>query len=117
MNGWHAELFTYCLYENMLKPDDGRLTLLTPVYEEKVTTEEEPGVRLSGRYHDHLASFFLEWRSDQYRISLVTPDSMPAELATALQDLGFIQTGTTFSKQCPMGEIESVRGLDVLMAE
>ncbi len=110
MNGAHAELFTYCLFEKVLKPaqKDGRLHALTPFYREPITADEEPGIRLRANCQDQPRSFFLEFRINQYLITLLTPEPLPDVLSTVLQELGFTEAGTGFTKHCPMSDIENV---------
>lgn len=119
MNGAHAELFTYCLYEEVLKPagTGGRLQVLTPYYFESFTADDEPCVCLRA-YHDQPLSFFLEFQGNQYLIRLLPPEQLSDALSALLQALGFTHVGGFLMKNCRMGDIENaIFELDQRLAE
>lgn len=94
MNGYHAELFTFCLYHNLFEPlnDDGKLAPLELYSYIPVTgTEEEPGARFIWSYGEHSLNFEFE-RANEGFIIYVTRNSISElpEVKTVLMDtLGF----------------------------
>lgn len=70
MNGTHAELFTYCFYENTLRnlATDGRLEPLKLSYYETIGTDYYPGIVLEFLYDNEWLRFDVEYRSGQYII-------------------------------------------------
>lgn len=107
MNGSHAELFTYCLYKEVLKPakQSGRLHAFAPYYVDSYTADDEPRVRLNASYQGQSLPFFLQLQDNQYLLWLSTPESLSDGLSELLQELGFIQAEAFFIRQCPMSGI------------
>jgi hypothetical protein len=73
MNGTHAELFTYCLYENTLtvlanKGLLGPLRLLT--YQSQISADIEPGIPLQFQYENDNLRFETEFKSRQFIIHI-----------------------------------------------
>ena len=56
LNGYHAELFTYCLYIKLKKLKD-IFTILKPFYCEVTDTYSEPCLRLSGNFRGKKVTF------------------------------------------------------------
>lgn len=109
MNGCHAELFTYCLYEEILKPakDEGRLKSLAPLYVDSYTADDEPFIYLKASYQGQPLSFYLMFQANQYQIRLTTPEELSDALSAFIQELEFTQVSDWFMKHCPMADIEN----------
>lgn len=119
LNGAHAELFTYCLYQEVLQPAraDGRLSVLSPYYDETCTTDDAPGVRLSGKWRDQFLRFFLQFRGGHFFVGLSGEAPLAAEFSAKLVGLGFSGDGESFSKTCSVHAIESdIFALEQLLA-
>jgi len=119
LNGVHAELFTYCVYEKVLQPAraDGRLSVLNPTYDETCTTDDPPGVWLRGGWRDEFLSFFLQFSSGHYFVGLYGEQTQLAELSATLAGLGFTDDGSSLTRACSVDAIESdIFALDQLLA-
>jgi hypothetical protein len=102
MNGTHAELFTYCLYENTLLKlsNAGRMKPLELLpYQSQSATEVEPGISLTFLYVNNRLRFEIEFRRGQFLIYIVCNKVKPYPLieATLLDGLGFAQDGWVFT--------------------
>lgn len=110
MNGAHAELFTYCLYAQVLRParSDGRMQTLVPSYFDPNTAEEEPDVRLR-RDGARPLEFYVEFEHGKYRVALLTPNPghLPEAVSAMLHDIEFGPGGMHLQKWCTTDEIES----------
>ena len=93
MNGTHAELFTFCLHENKLKPLDahGGLAPLSLEYISVKGKEFSPGVQLTWSYADTDLIFDLEWRLDQFYLEIDEELllEMPDVSTSLRDDVGF----------------------------
>jgi len=109
MNGAHAELFTYCFYQDLLKPakSEGRFQTLDPTYDETTSSDDPPGVWLRGSYLDESLSFFLQFKSGQYLISLWPEDVLSDALSAMLLELGFKRGETSFYKYCSIASVQN----------
>ncbi len=108
LNGWHAELFTYCLFENLLKSAmaDEKLLALGANYVERRSVENPPGIRLTGKWHESQLDFFLRFGSDRYIIELQQSESIPIELSERLHTIGFAKNDGLLETSCSAAEIE-----------
>lgn len=119
MNGSHAELFTYCLYEDVLKPAsmDGRLKALAPLYIDSYTTDDAPGVDLVVSNDGLRLPFFLNFQANQYLVTFSAQEQMSVAVTALLKDLGFAEEGGIFIKQLPMeGIADAILAMDQSLA-
>jgi hypothetical protein len=112
MNGKHAELFTYCLYENMratLK-NNGYLNPLTQlVYQTVVDTDTEPGISLFFNYDNNELRFEIEFNFGKFDIYISCDQVKPFPLIEAMlvDSLSFVKGQTSFGKSSTLELIES----------
>ena len=108
LNGWHAELLTYCLHENLLRPAmaDERLKALRAEYVERRSVESPPGIQLTGEWHNSQIEFFLRFSSNQYVLELQNSESIPSELLARLRTIGFSESDGLFEASYVVKEIE-----------
>lgn len=85
MNGKHAELFTYCIFED-LKATSNPVSL-TVDYEETTSTYEEPKLRLSTHFYGQYIVFnlCLQKAPDVYELYLREPQEPGSELRNVLE--------------------------------
>jgi len=98
MNGRHAELFTYCLYKNLITQDQFAMML---EYRESTSTEAEPGLSLSHSLGEQKITFYCcisDRSGDKYRLHLENPKEPDNSLRAILQGEGFRQHENSFSK-------------------
>jgi len=116
MNGTHAELFTYCLFQRVMN-QEGMLSFLVASYESVMGTYEEPHITLRCRIADATVMFDVHYATGQYRIStLLLPDQPDSELQDLLQEDGFSRSGSFLQKHVPPSEIEvALRHLDEIL--
>lgn len=113
MNGTHGELFTYCLYENILTAlnNDGRLKPLRLLpYQSIVGIEIEPGISLQFPYDNNLLRFEIEFRSNGQFAMFIPTDKVklyPAIESVLLESLGFEDRGNSYYKWSNPDQIES----------
>ena len=111
MNGTHAELFTYCLYNNILLKlcSSGPLkhTQLLAYYEH-YNTEFEPGIMINFPYANSWLRFEIENKNDQFLLFIHCDKVEPYPLVEAtLQDqLGFTRNITKYTKYSPHSHIQ-----------
>ncbi|WP_417814408.1 DUF262 domain-containing protein [Thalassospira alkalitolerans] len=107
MNGKHAELFTYCLYEN-LKVESEPLGL-TVSYYETTSTDEEPGLNLILQFGGEEVSFFLSLAvsPSEYQLYLEDPQEPIHELRVVLEDLDFEDEEGWLTKNVEITEMKS----------
>lgn len=89
MNGRHAELFTYCLYDSLssdMKPDG-----FSTSYYEATSTDDEPGLCITRDFKGTEITFYLTLHTapKQYQIYLYEPMTPEGDLQEALKELGF----------------------------
>jgi hypothetical protein len=87
MNGRHVELFTFCLHESLR----GVALSLSLRYDETTSTEDEPGLFLSGRFNNEDIVFVLYFRAnpDVYALFLSKPKEPSLDLRVKLEANGF----------------------------
>ncbi|MCY4303274.1 MAG: DUF262 domain-containing protein [Aestuariivita sp.] len=98
MNGRHVELFTYCLYKNLITQDQFAMML---EYRESTSTEVEPGLSLSHSLGEQKITFYCcisDRSGDKYRLHLENPNEPDNGLRAILQGEGFRQHENSFSK-------------------
>lgn len=113
MNGTHAELFTYCLYKNVMTPldDNGLLAplkLLT--YQSRVGTDIEPGISLQFLYENNALRFEIEFRRGQFVIYILFDKvtAYPLIETTLLASLGFKKAISSYIREVTPDLIESI---------
>ena len=112
MNGVHAELFTYCLYQNSLTGLDkaGRLRpLRLAEYVAPAGTDVEPGIRLEFSHKAHTAYLDVEYYGGQYKCFIHRQhlEKWP-ELFSWLISFGFSETEGTATKLSSSKNIETL---------
>jgi len=113
MNGTHAELFTYCLFQ-LVMSQGGTLSFLDASYESVMGTYEEPHIALRGRIADATVVFDVHYVAAQYRIStLLLANESESQLENLLQEEGFSRSGSFLRKHVPPSEIQvALQSLD-----
>jgi hypothetical protein len=115
MNGRHVELFTFCLHESLR---DARLSLSLR-YEETTSTEDEPGLFLSGRFNNEDVVFFLCFHSnpDVYALYLRKPKEPGHDLRVILEANGFEEKEGSWLKHVSRDLMRTaIEGLDNAVA-
>jgi hypothetical protein len=112
MNGKHAELFTYCLYENMrttLKNNGSLNPLAQLVYQSIVGADVKPGISLLFTYDNNQLQFEIEFNVGKFDIYISCEQVKPFPLieATLVNKLGFVRGETLFRKSSTSELIES----------
>ncbi len=112
MSGAHAELFTYCLYQNSLLRLDksGSLQpLLLTDYSVPSGTDIDPGIWLAFSYQSHTAFFRIEFQGGHYRLFVGRHDleEWPALLEWLLS-YGFSDTQWIVTKLSSSKNIETL---------
>lgn len=112
MNGFHAELFTYCLYHNVLLSleKNGSLKPLKLSHYQTVKEKgEEPYIRLNFKHRDHLLWFWIEFKHGRYytRINRSALNDLPELHALLCGTGGFVDGEHVVSKFSPPEAIKS----------
>ena len=119
MNGRHAELFTYCVYED-LKAGEESISLIV-TYRETISTDDEPGLSLRRRLGQHHVTFYLcrsEHGADGYELYLDEPDELEGNVRTVLEDDGFEEQDGWLTRRVDRAEIKAaVLTLDRTLAQ
>ena len=108
MNGRHAELFTYCVYED-LKAEEESLSLMV-TYQETISTDDEPVLSLLGCIGQHDVTFYLgraEHDAGGYELYLAEPKELEGNLRSVLEDDGFEEQDEWLTKRVERGEIKA----------
>ena len=96
MNGRHAELFTYCLYHNLLL-DTSSTNRWTPLhcfeYIETIGTEEEPGIQFSWLHGEKSLNFHIEYHVENFEmfVFLSTLQNLPKVIRVLQDEVDFKQ--------------------------
>jgi len=118
MNGKHAELFTYCLHEDLkVAPEPIALTIS---YNETTSTDEEPGLSLVQHFGGEEVRFYLSLGEspDGYELHLKGPEEPGGELRAVLEDEGFEEKQGCWTKSVERTEMKSqVLSLDRALAQ
>jgi len=121
MNGQHAELFTFCLYDRLRQPK--RMEQLQPFmlteYSFRTDRYEEPHFPLRFRYDAKILAFLVYFTDAKFHtwIDLATLQPFP-ELRTLLQkSAGFVESDGWLEKISSREEVEpAIAALAVLLA-
>lgn len=112
MNGYHAELFTFCLYENTLKKLNavGRLKpLKLLVYQSVVGSDIEPGISILFHHEDEGLRFEVEFHNGRFFIEIpcgkITP--YPIIESILLQKLNFSKRDFYYTQESSPENIEN----------
>ncbi len=90
MNGRHAELFTYCLFQDLKRMDWPKDTAVFELnYSETTSTEEEPGLELTARIGTKKFTFCLQRGNELFELYLWEPVKPNKRLLLILEDQGF----------------------------
>lgn len=94
MNGYHAELFTFCLYHNLFKPlsEDGKLVPLKLYPYIPVTdTETEPGIRFIWSNNEDRLNFEFERSGSAFELYVMKNllSKLPEVVTLLVDTLGF----------------------------
>ena len=94
MNGYHCELFTYCVYKELVKVGAEPLSLIIEDYRETNSTDSEPGLSLKLRFGTNDVTFHLERPRysrdrDEYDLYLNEPREPESDLREILEKAGF----------------------------
>lgn len=110
LNGYHAELFTYCLYIEL----KGIFTNLRPWYWEVTDTYSEPHLRLSGNFRGKNVKVSVLSENRGYQIQIAKTDSLEvASLESRLTDIGYSVKANFFEIWSSRSDIEShLKALD-----
>ncbi len=116
MNGRHVELFKFCLYQSLR-----RVALsLSLEYDETISTEDEPGLFLSGQFSGEDVLFFLYFcaHSGVHALYLMKPKEPSLDLRVMLQANGLEETEGSWLKLVSRdGMRDAVEGLDNAVAQ
>lgn len=116
MNGTHAELFTYCLYQRLMR-EEGKLQFLVASYQSVMGTHEEPHIKLRCRVADKSVVFQVGYSAGEYRISCsLLPDETDSIIEDILQEEGFSRSESILRKRVSSSEIDvSLKRLDEVL--
>ena len=113
MNGRHAELFTYCLYEDLKASTD--ILSLRLDYRETTSSSDEPGLSLSIRFDqqyikEDIRFFFrrAENETNKYDLYLAEPQEINGKLISILKDEKFENSEGTWTRQVDRTEMKDV---------
>jgi hypothetical protein len=106
MNGRHAELFTYCLYEGLAS--DMEPYGFETRYFEATSTDEEPGLYFVRVFDGEVAKFrlCLNEAPDWYELCLEEPRGPKDELISILEGVGFVNKEGRLSKDVKRSDIK-----------
>jgi hypothetical protein len=107
MNGRHAELFTYCLYEELqITPERLELTIS---YYEATSTEEEPGLSLKRYFGSNEVTFHLSFGElpDKYELYLGEPQEPGNKLRALIAGEGFEEKQGWWTKDVERAKMKS----------
>ncbi|MFU8865940.1 MAG: hypothetical protein ACNA7O_18685 [Rhodobacterales bacterium] len=106
MNGKHAELFTFCLFES-LSTEISQYGFATSYYE-PTSTDEEPGLWLVRDFEGDVARFYLSIAkaSDLYELYLAEPEEPKEELISILVGEGFLKKEGWWTKYLERSEMK-----------
>lgn len=106
MNGYHAELFTYCLYQT-LKQWERSFTVLKSWYKEVMDTASEPHLQLSGSLQGTEVTFSVFDKDVGYRIEIKKTYCIEtANLEDTLKTLGYSEKDDFFQNWTSRSDIE-----------
>ena len=111
MNGYHAELFTFCLYENMLKnlKVTGKLKPLDLLpYTSVVGSDIEPGISIIFHYDNKDLRFEVEFHNGRFFIEIQCEEVTPYPIIESIltKKLNFSKKGSYYSQESSPNSIE-----------
>ena len=113
-NGTHAELYTYCLYQNTLLPMHAK-SELAPLnlenYHDVIGVSIEPSVRLTWSHNLQTISFYIEWNGLSFVTYVHTTEfNELSDLKSILHGMHFRENADRkkFERKCKSTEILSV---------
>jgi hypothetical protein len=106
MNGRHAELFTYCLYEGLAS--DMEPYGFETRYFEATSTDEEPGLYFVRVFDGEVTKFrlCLNEAPDWYELCLEEPRGPKDELISILEGVGFVYKEGRWNKDVKRSDIK-----------
>ena len=121
MNGIHAELFTYCLYEDFKSEGFfGSLNHAKHSYVESMVTATDPGIRVAWTIDGEDVYFDIDWESGNFCIyrSLGEDESVPEYLEGLVESAGFQKEKRRVSKKCGHDTVrEIIRNIDTILLQ
>ena len=97
MNGAHAELFSFCLFENVLRPlSDELAPLILSDYNQAIGTDFEPHISMGFTdqgHQGHHMGIEIEFRKGSFVIGVdcTSLQTQPSIMAILIDSLGFVQ--------------------------
>jgi len=112
MNGYHAELFTFCLYENTLKNLEvtGKLKPLNLLsYQSVVGSDFEPCIPILFRHDNKDLRFEVEFRNDRFFIDIQCEEVAPFPIIESIliEKLNFSNKDSYYTQESSPDSIES----------
>ena len=113
MNGYHAELFTYCLHQKLRRRNND-FTVLKSSYESVTDSYSEPHILLSCKLQDIEVAFKVYYQGGYFRIKIAkTECGEIANLNNILIAAGLSEVDELFQVQSRQSDIEAcLKGLD-----
>ena len=110
-NGYHAELFTYCLQQKLTRWQSEFKVLKDSWYMSVTDAVSQPHIRLQGKLQGKTVMFLI---SEGYQIQITKSDcSRISSLGSLLTSLGYSEAGDSFHKRSGLSDIEAdLRMLD-----
>ena len=105
LNGAHAELFTYCLFQNKLLPmassDNDFHPLKLSDYQVSYVTDDEPGIRFTWCREKHILNFDVEWNGRLFIIivPISSFEDMPEIYDALCNETGFAGKGSILVRE------------------
>ena len=108
MNGYHAELFTYCLYKKLRKRNND-FSVLCFSYNQVTDTYSEPCLLMEYDYQDDEVRFDIYYQNGEYRIKIAkTECEKIANFDETLKKAGFIEGNDLFQIKSSRSDIEKL---------
>lgn len=105
MNGEHAELFTYCLYQKLLSKK-ASFSVLQPTYETVMDTYSEPYLQLANKPYKKDAAFSIYFLENKYWIYFAESGAAN-KLKNTLKGMGFVKEGDYLQLSSNQSDIEA----------
>jgi hypothetical protein len=112
MNGAHAELFTFCLFQKLRKgiASEGQLApLILEDYQSVSGTDSEPHVLLVHEHREHRLEFRIRFASNRFvtRIRLNSFDGLPDILALLIDSAAFQERENVLLRESSSTDIQN----------
>lgn len=112
MNGRHAELFTFCLFHDLLRglAKEGRLApLVLGDYQSVNVTDYQPHILFAYEHEGHSLAFKVEFEASHFITSIVRDliDDLPDIYSLLCDSLGFQEKGGYIVKESHQLEIKN----------